>query len=43
MWLPFKAVDKIFTWSKLMCCELNINGDDVQDHRVFMIFSPNVV
>ena len=43
MWLPFKAFDKIFTKSKLMCCELNINGDDIQDHWGFMILVPNVV
>ena len=29
MWLPFKAFDKIFTLSKLMYCELDINSDDI--------------
>ena len=43
MWLPFKAFDKIFTLSKLMCCELNVNGDNIQDHWGFMILVPNVV
>ena len=43
MWLPFKAFDKIFTPPKLMCCELNINGDYIQDPWGFMIMVPNVV
>ena len=43
MWLPFKAFDKIFTMLKLMCCELNINGDEIQYHWGLMILVPHVV